>query len=65
MYRVRDLSPLGDVTETGKYCLPHKPVPYRRVCMPTPAGWPDASSDNDKLMHSCVNMGQGPAGESW
>lgn len=51
---------LGNAAEMGERWLPRKLLLYCRVCMTTPAG-PDACSDNAKLMHSCVSMGQGPA----
>lgn len=57
----RPQSSLGNATEVGKSWLPHKLVRYSRVCMTTPTGWPDARSDNAKVTHSCVNMGQGLA----
>lgn len=59
IYKV--ITSLGNATEVGKSWLPHKLVQYSRVCMTTPTGWPDARSNNAKVTHNCVNMGQGLA----
>lgn len=66
IYRVRDQNPVWVMPQKCvNTVFPCKLVLDCRVWTVTPAGWPDAHSDNAKLMHSCANTGAGTYTESW